>query len=502
MIQIGSGDSAVQALQLLHDCSQNLSHYHQLRTVPPIGRAIISLLRHLLHVLVTSGRWPAVHLLLQLESSREPHVLDHSTEAYEHGDDVLTYVEYLLTLQTGVDNWLFNGLLALGRSNIGDKSELWGARIMKCLCKALGRDNSEKMREMVFATLQSRSLDLKDAFAAFEISRHLNPTKISILQMISLHLPQSYVQAYGSWEWKVYTDIICELAARPLCYSLMIRDHWKMAEFFLTKPAGFSQGLREARYMMRPVINSPEFVTIVKDSNDRDVIAAWLAYALSEYDQLKPGSFARIVEAITDLFTNAEDTTIITFERLPTAWLDRRTQGQDDSKFGKRFIDLVETYLKIAWKRPSTLEPRVLDRYSEATSELYRRKGYAAMDDEILQPWLKATWTKPEMKLVGAVKEATLEVFRRGGAVVYEEYGLLMDSIEHELEKSVSYTRFVELVDVQTGSSLHTKREAELLHSLRDVRSKRQVLAAVYKRSTRGTPPEGSTGRSSVQGQR
>lgn len=67
-------------------------------------------------------------------------------------------------------------------------------------------------------------------------------------------------------------------------------------------------------------------------------------------------------------------------------------------------------YLKLAWNRqPISSESDLFIQILEPTAELYRERGYAAMDEGILEAWLIFAWSGWGVEKHTMVEEAMLK---------------------------------------------------------------------------------------------
>lgn len=144
--------------------------------------------------------------------------------------------------------------------------------------------------------------------------------------------------------------------------------------------------------------------------------------------------------------------------------------GSDGQAEG--FTDLVELYLSIAWKRPPARQSELLRQQHTATLKVYRRKRNDGMDTGMMELWTKGIWARFVCEEIeDETKEATAEVFRRGGEATMEEYRGLVESIRDEVERARALLDLARGTDMFDMDSYHDlgKRSALLEMSLQSL---------------------------------
>lgn len=272
-----------------------------------------------------------------------------------------------------------------------------------------------------------------------------------------------------------YFNVISGLTYSPTWLPFYIKDHWR--------------ALRQSRQI--PAIPTG-FGTLLKEAslNDHTVTTEWLKMSWNAVPILQEAEIVEVVEATLDFFGDGS-----LLEGLEEN-MSRLILATDEPKLPNavraRAINMIEAYFASSWKRRLRADTDYLVRIFNPTVKLYLRpgKGYDAMDEQpgLIQAWLKAAWCERGVLGYGdqegdleaeddaAVKEATSELFRRGGDQVMKKIEKALVSALGELEKNQAY---LGLLGIGEGSERFRKIDA----GIQVMKKKRKVLRDICDRS-------------------
>lgn len=150
------------------------------------------------------------------------------------------------------------------------------------------------------------------------------------------------------------------------------------------------------------------------------------------------------VGQFTARFISDEESSMVAgiLEILPSfiSWVCNKSEQAE------QYSDGVNICLDHIRKWPGISRNDLLHQILDSTciKEFYLRKGLDEMHAETFGSWLKSVW-KGSAEVNEETKGATMEVFRRGGDPVIEEYRSAISTVQVEFEKAVEHVRLAEL---------------------------------------------------------